>query len=455
MLHENQIAEARITGYTSEGDGVCRIDGCAVFVPDAICGELCQIRVTHVGQHRAFGKTERILEPSPHRIEPACPYAERCGGCKFWHMAYAEECRLKAQRVADALARIGGFSVDEVPILGAASPEHYRNKAQFPVQMQGSSTVAGFYRAGTHTVVPIEHCRIQDPVADEVRRTVVQWAKKYGVSAYDERTRKGLLRHIFVRKGFASGQVMVCLVVNGAALPAEDALVNRLQWAVKGLSSVLLCDNRAVGNVILSDSIRVLSGADTIEDTLCGLTFRLSARSFFQVNHDQAEKLYEKAVRAAGLTGKETVLDLYCGTGTITLVMARRAGRVIGVEFIPQAIEDAKENARRNGIENAEFFCADAKKAAQDLAQGGIRPDVVCVDPPRKGLAPDVVEAITEMAPQRVVYVSCDPATLARDLKLFTQNGYALVTAEAVDMFPRTAHIETVVLMTRTDAGKD
>ena len=449
MIQQNQLAETVITGYTSEGEAVCRIDGCVVFVPGAIQGERCLVRVTHVGQHSAHGVVEKLIEPSPHRVAPECPYAAagRCGGCQFWHMDYAEECRLKAQRVTDALRYIGGVELEKVPILGAESVKCYRNKAQFPVQPQNGRPVAGFYMQRSHRVVPIERCQIQDEAADEAKRIILQWAKKYAVSAYDEGSGNGLLRHIYVRKGAASGQVMVCLVVNGPALPGEDALVARLRWGIKGLCSVLLCDNRKPGNVILSDRFRTLFGTDYIEDTLCGLRFRLSARSFYQVNHDQAERLYEKAVQAAGLTGNETVIDLYCGTGTITLVMAKQAKRAIGVEIIPQAIEDAKENARRNGIENAEFFCADASAAAKKLASEGIRPDVICVDPPRKGLAPEVIDAIAEMSPDRVVYVSCDPATLARDLKLLTARGYRLNTTQAVDMFPRTAHVETVCLL--------
>ena len=482
MLKAGSIEETVITGYTADGLGVCRVDGCAVFVPGAIRGERCTVKITHVGQHSAHGKIEEILEKSPHRIPRACPYAKLCGGCQFWHMDYAEECELKAQRVLDALTRIGGVALDAVPILGAVGePEptsdsailsetknlkkdfsaqvpqndttegllSYRNKAQYPVQTQKGHIVAGFYREKSHVVVPMERCLIQDAVADTVKAAIQDWAEKYKVSAYDETAHTGLLRHIYVRKGFASGQVMVCIVANGNKLPREQALAALLRERIPGLRSLLLCDNRAVGNVVLSDNFRTLFGEDYIEDTLCGLTFRLSARSFYQVNHDQAERLYEKAVAAAGLTGKETVLDLYCGTGTITLVMARHAKQAIGVEIIPQAIEDAKENAVRNGVENAEFFCGDAGMAAKKLAEEALRPDVIVVDPPRKGLSPDVIEAISTMSPQRLVYVSCDPATLARDVKRLTEHGFTLQSAEAVDMFPRTAHVETVTLITR------
>ena len=449
MLKAGQIEQAQITGYTAEGDGVCRIDGCVVFVPNAIRDEVCRVKIVHVGAHSAHGKIEEILERSSHRVRSACPYSKRCGGCRFWHMDYAEELSLKAQRVQDALTRIGGVELSSVPILGALSCEGYRNKAQYPVQPQKGRAVAGFYREKSHDVVPVERCLIQDAAADAAKRIVLAWAAKYKVSAYDEQTRRGLLRHIYVRKGFATGEVMVCLVANGSTLPQQQRLVDGLREGISGLRSVLLCVNQTPGNVILSGEYRTLWGQDFIEDRLCGLIFRLSPRSFYQVNHDQAERLYEKAVKAAALTGAETVLDLYCGTGTITLVMARHAKRAVGVELVAQAIDDAKENARRNGIKNAEFFCADAGEAAKRLALDGIKPDVIVVDPPRKGLSADVIDAIAEMSPARVVYVSCDPATLARDVKLLTAQGYIFQTAEAVDMFPRTAHVETVVLLSQ------
>ena len=449
MLKVGQTEDTVITGYTAAGEGVCRIEGCAVFVPGAIRGERCTVRVTHVGKHSAHGVVQTLCAPSPHRTAPACPYEKKCGGCQFWHMDYEEECALKAQRVADALTRIGDVDCPKLPILGAERTEGYRNKAIFPVQQQKGSPVAGFYREKTHTVVPIERCRIQHPTADAARAAVLVWAKKNGVRAYDEKSGTGFLRDIFVRVGFVTGEVMVCLSANGNRLPQPEQLVALLQKRVPKLCSVLLCDNRSAGNVVLNGTFSTVFGRDYIEDRLCGLQFRLSARSFYQVNHDQAERLYEKAVAAAALTGTETVLDLYCGTGTITLVMAKHAGRVIGVELVAQAIEDAKQNAVRNGIENAEFLCADATAAAKQLAEQGIRPDVVCVDPPRKGLSPEVIRAVAEMSPIRVVYVSCDPATLARDVKLFAAAGYSLTGAEAVDMFPRTAHVECVALMTR------
>ena len=515
MLKVGQIDKTEITGYSSEGMGVCRIEGCAVFVPNAIRGELCEIKIIHVSQNSAHGKIERILERSPHRIPRSCPDAKLCGGCQLHHMDYAEELSFKAQKVTDALNRIGGQNVPLVEITGAdgiqnakcrmqnmgSVPEAafaYRNKAQYPVAEQGEKPVAGFYKNRTHEVIPVKRCAILPEVFDRVRDVVIRWAAEDRVSVYDEHTGKGLLRHIYVRKGAVSGEIMVCLVVNGASLPREQRLVNALRREIPGLTSLVLSINTKDTNVVLGNEFRTLWGKDEIEDDLCGFTFRLSPRSFYQVNHDQAQRLYEKAVELAELHGTETVLDLYCGTGTITLALSRSAGRVIGVEVVPQAIEDAKENAVRNGVKNVEFFCADAGEAAawfasqspvtshqspgdggrgffapprsksfralrmtgdggtdpsvplhsaQDDRIGGV--DVIVVDPPRKGLSPDVIDAMVTMSPARIVYVSCDPATLARDVKLLTERGYALTHAEAFDLFPRTFHVESVVKLTR------
>ena len=449
MLKKNEIYRAAVTGFTSEGLGVCRVEGCAVFVPNAAPDEEYELRIVHVGKNAAHGRIEKIITRSPHRVNRLCPYAKQCGGCDFWHLDYAAECELKAQRVTDALNRLGGQQLKRVQITGAKTCEGYRNKAQYPVAPGKNGPAAGFFRKGTHEVVEIERCRIQPECADAARTAVVEYLRRYKVSAYDEHTHAGLLRHIYVRHAEATGQVMVCLVVNGEKLPREDALVSLLRARVPGLKSVVLNVNTRPGNAILGEKQRTLWGGDAIEDVLCGLTFRISPKSFYQVNRAQAEVLYGKALDAAGLTGQERVLDLYCGTGTITLCLAGHAKEAIGVELVEAAIRDAEENARRNGIENARFFCADAGQAAQKLCDEGARPDVIVVDPPRKGLSVDVIDAIVKMAPSRVVYVSCDPATLARDVKLLTEEGYDLTHAEAVDLFPRCAHVETVCLLSK------
>lgn len=449
MLKKNEIYRTAVSGFTSEGLGVCRVDGCAVFVPNAAPDEEYDLRITHVGRHAAYGRIERILTASPDRCTRLCPDAKRCGGCDFWHLRYPAECRIKAQRVTDALNRIGGQNLPLVALTPAPTCEGYRNKAQFPVAMGKTGIEAGFFEKGTHNVVPVEHCRIQPACAEQARSAVLRYARRWSVPAYDETAHTGLLRHIYVRHAEATKQVLVCLVVNGERLPHEDDLVDTLRKAVPGLRSVVLNTNTRRGNAVLGETMRTLWGDDAIEDILCGLRFRISPRSFYQVNRAQAEVLYGKALAAAGLTGTETVLDLYCGTGTITICLARQAKRAIGVELVGAAIRDAQENARRNGIGNAEFFCADAGQAAQRLCAAGETPDVIVVDPPRKGLSADVIEAMVRMAPQRMVYVSCDPATLARDVRSLTQQGYALAHAEAVDLFPRCAHVETVCRLER------
>ena len=443
MLQKNGEYEALITDYTTEGQGIAHIEGCAVFVPNAIAGERVLVRIEKARKTWAAGKILRILEVSPHRVNRACPVAKRCGGCDFWHMDYREECRLKAQRVTDCLNRIGGEHLDTLPILAAPTCEGYRNKAQYPVACEKGEAYAGFFQAGTHQVIPNDRCLILPEETDLVKTVVMRYVNKYRVPVYDELTHRGLLRHIYVRRGAESGQVLVCLVVNGEGLPKTAALIDSLK-AVPGFTTLVLSINTQKGNAVLGDRFVTLYGPGYIEDTLCGLSFRLSPRSFYQVNHHQAQRLYRAAIDLADITKDDLVLDLYCGVGTITLAMASAAGKVMGVEVVPQAIEDAKDNARRNGIQNAEFFCADAGQAALDLEQKGIHPDIITVDPPRKGLNRDAIEAIAKMSPKRLVYVSCDPATLARDVALLKEKGFALKKALCADLFPRCSHVETV-----------
>lgn len=450
-MKKNELYRAAVSGFTSEGLGVCRVDGWAVFVPNAAPGEEYELRITHVGKHNAFGRIETIITKSPHRVNRLCPHAKRCGGCDFWHLSYEAELEIKRQRVLDSLNRLGGQALTKLPISGAKSCLAYRNKAQFPVASGQKSIEAGFFKRGSHELIPIDRCLIQPEAADQAKDAVLRWAKEYRITPYEEQSHSGLLRHIFVRCAAATGQVLVCLVVNGEKLPREKELIGRLQEEVKGLHSVALNVNTRKGNGVLGEKTRILWGAEHIEDVLCGLRFRISPKSFYQVNRDQAELLYEKAIAAAGLRGNETVLDLYCGTGTITLCLAKKAKQVIGVELVEAAIENAKENARENGITNAAFYCADAGQAAQKFRDEGIAPDVIVVDPPRKGLSADVIEAIVAMGPRRLVYVSCDPATLARDVKLLCEQGYRLKHAEAVDMFPRCSHVESVVCLSRED----
>lgn len=445
MLKKNQVVRAEIEGYSSEGLGIARVEGQVVFVHRAIRGEVCDILILKVLKNAAFGKVLSVETPSEHRIAPDCPYYGKCGGCDFRHMDYAEELDAKRQRVQDALRRIGGSEVTVEEICGAPEPRHYRNKSQYPVSADGA---VGFYRARSHEVTDIDRCLIQKPTADAAAAAVRQFIREYRVPCYDENTHKGLLRHLYVRTN-RKGECLICLLVNGESLPHEQELMEALRTAVPSAVGIVLGVNTRPGNAILGDRYRTLWGSDTIDDELCGLQFRLSVPSFYQVNREQAEVLYGKAVDFAALTGKELVLDLYCGAGTITQVMAGRAKEVIGAEIVPEAIEDAGENAKRNGIKNVSFFCGDAKDIAAELAAKDLRPDVICVDPPRKGLAPEVVDAAASMQPDRIVYVSCDPATMARDVKRFAQHGYHAVRAAAVDLFPRTANIESVVLLSQ------
>lgn len=448
MLEKGKIYETVITDYTAEGRGVAKIEGCAVFIPNAVAGERCRVRIERTGKTWAAGKLTEILEPSPHRINRACPVAKLCGGCDFQHMDYTEECRLKAERVRQVLERIAGEPLGAVPLLAAPTWEGYRNKAIYPVTCRNGRAVAGFYRAGTHQVVEPDRCRILPKEMDQARQAVTDYMNAFRVSAYDEAAGTGLVRHIFVRRGAVSGQVLVCLAVNGRGIPHASALIDRLK-KVPGFVSLVLSVNTKPGNTVLGEEFLNLYGPGYLEDTLCGLTFRLSPKSFYQVNHGQAQRLYAAAIALADLTEKDTALDLYCGVGTITLAMARSAGKVYGVEIVPQAVLDAAENARRNGVGNAEFFCGDAGKAALELERRGVRPTVAVVDPPRKGLNGDTVEALARMAPERIVYVSCDPATLARDVALLKARGYRLSAVQAVDMFPRCAHVETAVCLCR------
>lgn len=442
---EGQLCRLVIDGYASDGAGVARLDGMVVFVQGGIRGEACDVRLTHVGRSALWGRVEEVVNPSPARIFPRCLHYTKCGGCQFRHMNYAEELEAKRIRVEDALRRLGGADIHVSAILGAEQVDRYRNKAQFPV---AKGPRIGFYRPRSHDVIDVDDCLLQGEAAARLRGAVKEWMAEYSIPAYNERTFTGLVRHVYVRTNRA-GRSLCCLLVNGRGVPREAELVRALRRAEPNLAGVVLGVNEKHNNVILGDSYRTLWGEDFLSDTLCGLTFRLSVPSFYQVNPAQTEVLYGKALEFAGLTGAETVLDLYCGIGTISLVMARKAGMVWGGEVVPQAVDDAIANAQRNHIENARFLCADAGEAARYLEGEGVRPDVVCVDPPRKGLAEDVVDTIADMGPQRVVYVSCDPGTLGRDVKRFAGRDYTLKKAVAVDMFPRTAHVETVVLLSK------
>ena len=444
-LRENQVYTGTVEGYSSDGLGIVKLNGAVVFVPQAVRGEEIELKITKVMKTSAAGKVVKILKASPERVKPECPYYGQCGGCDFQHLSYTEELWAKRQRVQDALTRLGGTDLAVEEILGAKNPLHYRNKSQYPV---GTDGAIGFYKVRSHQVVDVKRCQIQTEESDATARAVAEWMRRYRVAPYDEHTGKGLLRHVYVRTN-RKGETLCCVLVNGKGLPREAELVGYVRKAAPKTVGVVLGVNTSHSNVILGESYRTLWGEDHLMDTLCGLRFKLSVPSFYQVNREQAEVLYGKALEFAGLTGTETVLDLYCGTGTITLCMAKKAGRVIGAEIVPPAIRDANENAERNGIKNAEFFCGDAADIAAKLEKDGLRPDVIVVDPPRKGLAPEVIGSVCAMQPDRVVYVSCDPATLGRDVKIFERLGYKAVRAAAVDLFPGTKHVESVVCLNK------
>ena len=447
QLKKNDEIQLNITALTSEGSAIGRKDGVPIFVRGGVPGDVVTAHIIKAKKNYAVARLQQVLEPSPHRVESDCPVSAQCGGCAFRTVDYAEELRFKQQRIDDAFQRIGHLDLQVEGVLAAPDTVRYRNKAQYPVQLQDGRPVAGFYAYKSHRVVPTGDCLLQCTDFSAGVAACLQWAEEYQISVYNEETGTGLLRHLYFRKGQATGQVLACIVINGTDLPGGDALCAALRAAVPGLVGVVLNSNTRRTNVILGDRDRVLWGKGELLDKLCGKTFAIGPHAFYQVNHDQCERLYALAGDFAGLTGDQVLLDLYCGVGTIGLTLADRCRRLIGVEVVPQAVENARENARRNGIENAEFLCADAAGAATQLASQGVRPDVAIVDPPRKGCAPEVFAAIDKMGIERLVYVSCDPATLARDLALLATMGYTARRACGVDLFPRTPHVETVVML--------
>ena len=451
MLKKNDLIQLKITSATADGSGVGHSgDGLAVFVPLSAVGDELTVRILKVKKTYAFGKIEEILVPSPSRIEPDCPNFSKCGGCVWRHITYAEECRIKEQKVRDAVGRIGGIETEIKPIIACGRTDRYRNKAQLPVGRDREGRIQiGFFSFHSHRIIDCGDCALQPEQFAEVIRITREFAEKYDIPVYDEATGKGRLRHLYIRCAEVTGELMVCFVVNGNGLKHEDILLKNLREALPNLKTVIFNSNREKTNVILGSRNRIAYGEGTIEDVLCGKRFRISPFSFWQVNRAQAEKLYAKAREYAALSGSERLLDLYCGTGTIGLTMADGCASLIGVEIIPDAVRDAELNAERNGVKNARFICADAPAAAEQLRREGISPDVVILDPPRKGCGEELVETVAKMRPERVVYVSCDPATLARDLKYFAQRGYLTREVTPCDMFSRTAHVESVALLTR------
>ena len=452
-LKKNQIHSVLIESYSSEGNGVCRIGGRAVFVPRALIGEAWQIRILKVTSAAVFARGEILLSASPARRESQCPFYGKCGGCDLWDMSYEEELSFKLRRVNDALSHIGKQQVMAEEILGSDPMLRYRNKGIFAVAEENGTPCSGFYRERTHELIPVDSCLIQNELSERVASSVIGFMREYGIAAYDEATGKGVVRHIFSRRAVKTDDAVSCLVCAGGFGVHTGALADTLRKACPELTGIVLNVNKQRGNTILSGDFYTLWGSPDMVDELCGVRFRISPQAFFQINPLQAEKLYEKALSFADVSDRSLVFDLYCGAGTISLCLARRAGKVIGAEIVPEAVENARQNAAMNGIENVEFLCADAGEAARILAGRALQPEVVVVDPPRKGMSMEAIQAVCSMQPDRVVYVSCDPATLARDILRFSECGYQLQKACAVDMFPRTRHVETVCCLYHQKKG--
>lgn len=448
-LSKNDKIELTIDALTSEGSGVGRYNGLAVFVRGTVPQDKIIAHIIKRSKNYAIGIIDKILQPSPERIESDCPYSKKCGGCSFRHMTYDEELKYKKSRVQDALNRIGHLDIKVDEIIGADDLTHYRNKAQYPVDISDGEMFAGFYAYKSHRIIPCADCKLQPAEFEKGLEAFAKWIESENITSYNEQTGKGLLRHIYFRKGFATGEVMACAVINADSIPNSELLVSLLREKVDGLTSVAVNINKEKTNVILGKETNIIWGETYIRDSLLGKDFLISPNSFYQVNHNQCEKLYAKAKDFAGLIGTETVLDLYCGVGTIGLTMAENVKQLVGIEIIPQAIENAKENAKINHITNAQFICADAPKGAEILKKQGVNPDIIILDPPRKGCEKSLFDTIEQLSPKKIVYVSCDSATLARDLAILKEKGYETKKVSAVDMFPRTPHVEAVALIVK------
>ena len=448
---KNNTVILRIEDMSQDGLGIGKAEGYALFVKDTVIGDLAKVKILKTKKNYGFARLEELLEASDKRTEPKCPLARPCGGCQLQMMKYEEQLRWKEQKVRSDLQRLGGFQeIPMEPIQGMENPFRYRNKAQFPIGYdREGKLVAGFYAGRTHTIIPADDCLLGSESNRRILGRILDWMGRYGIAAYREDTGKGLVRHALIRSGFATGEIMVCLVINGKQFHRGKELTESLTQ-IPGMTSITFSSNTRRDNVILGDSYEVLWGQDYITDSIGEIRYQISPLSFYQVNPVQTRRLYRQALEYAGLTGKETVYDLYCGIGTISLFLAQRAGKVFGVEIVPQAVEDARANARLNGITNAEFFAGRAEEIVpRQYREQGIRADVVVVDPPRKGCGEELLETMTAMAPEKIVYVSCDPATLARDLKYLCARGYELKKVRAFDQFPQTVHVETVVLLSK------
>lgn len=452
-MKKNETITLEITGMTAEGNGVGRSGGgMAVFVPLTAVGDVIACKIVKVTKSYAYGIIDRIIAPSPDRTESSCPVSAKCGGCTFRHMSYSAELAVKDKLVRDAFLRLGGFSDIPFEDICGGDEDFYRNKAQYPVAEQDGRLICGFYSKRSHRVVPFTDCRLQPKIFGDITSECLRLANEKNIPAYSEENGSGVLRHIYIRRGFHSGEIMVCFVAKDKSRRDDfSRIAKKLSDRFGDIKSVILNVNPKNTNVIMGTENITLYGSDEITDILCGKTITLSPMSFYQVNTAQAERLYRQGMEYAELTGNETVLDLYCGAGTVGLAFSDKAKKIIGCEIVPEAVENAKRNAELNGVKNAEFYCGDAGELAARLADEGIVPDTAVIDPPRKGCDKLTLDSLVRMSPARIVMISCNPATAARDAKYLAENGYAVKKARAFDLFPRTGHVETVVLLSKSD----
>ena len=451
MMKKNQEIIIEIDGYGYEGEGVGRIDGMPVFVPCAAVGDMLRVRIVKVAKTHAFGKIVEILEPSRCRTKAPCPAFGRCGGCSIMHLSYESQLELKAERVRDCMRKIGRLDCEVLPTIPSEKQFFYRNKVQLPVgQTLEDEPYVGFYANRSHRIVKTDKCYLQSEKSAEVIPSFLDWMRENNITAYNEETGKGLIRHLFMRQGEGKNgcmQLLVMPVINGRSLPAKELLSQKMKDI--GVTTLCLNINRKKTNVILGDETHVIYGSGTVEDILCGNVFCISPESFYQVNRPQAERLYNIALDMADISEKDVVYDLYCGAGTITLCAARRAGKVYGIEIVPEAIENAKKNAEQNDIKNVTFLCGDVAENVRELKKKAT-PHAVILDPPRKGCDNAMLELLKELSPEKIVYISCNPATLARDMAFLCSNGYTYGPVQPVDLFPNTSHVECCVLLCRT-----
>lgn len=450
-MEKNETYIARVERYGSNGEGICTIDGIIVFVPYALVDEEIELKIIKKQKNYAIGKLIDIKKESIERVKPPCHVFKQCGGCQIQHINYKEQLALKTKTVTDAIERIGGFeNVNVYPTIGMEHPWSYRNKVQYPVGLNGNKIVSGFYAARTHRIIESDDCPVQDVKSDQIRQIILSFIKQNNIAPYNEMTGKGFIRHIIVRTANKTNDVMVILVINGESVKNENQLTKQLIDSDNGVVSIVINTNKKKTNVIMGKKNRIIYGSPYLTDELCGLQFQLSPQAFYQINSIQTEKLYTKAIEYAQITDKDTVIDAYCGIGTISLIASQHAKKVIGIEIVPEAIQNAKENANINNIDNAEFLCGKSEVIMPQLVKQGQKADIVIVDPPRKGCDNAMLDAILTVAPERVVYVSCNPATLARDLKyLCKDDDYEIRDVQPVDMFPHTSHVECCVLMSR------